>query len=172
VINLRLNIKDGEDIERTLDKLFQASKEAAFESVRHGAHKVVRRAKEGIAKGPKTGRVYTHRFPSVFAGGPRRDEDARSTPHQASAQGEYPAADTGNLMRGIHDEHGVASEAAGRPEDTFGAEIIAEAEYAIALELKPPEKGGRPFLGRALLESAEEIVDDMEEAIQRAMERP
>ncbi|MBI1188315.1 MAG: hypothetical protein GC206_13455 [Alphaproteobacteria bacterium] len=91
------------------------------------------------------------------------------TPHQASAPGEYPAADTGNLARSIYaaermevedsiDEHAPET-SKGLGEGNISAWIEAEAEYAAPLEYKEPERGGRPFLRRALSETAEAIYE-------------
>lgn len=153
----RINVLGIDHLRETFEKNADQARRPLFEGLREGAHLVVRTAKDGIRKGPKTGRVYTHRFPSVFVGGPRRAQDRRGQPHRASAPREYPAADTGNLMRSIHDEHEKPVDAA-EAGDGFTIEVAAEAEYAVPLELKPPEKGGRPFLRRALWESRGAIV--------------
>lgn len=132
-----------------------------FGALRDGAPRIVNRAKRGIAKGPKTGKVYTQRFATgksgnVFAYGSR-------PPHQASAPGEYPAADTGKLMGSIHD-----------PEQTFESatelhiDIDVNAAHAAPLEFKPPERGGRPFLSKAADEEAPAIVADVETRLKAA----
>ena len=123
------------------------------------------RAVQGIAKPPKTGVIYTHRFPSVFKGGQRRAKDKRAKPHQASAAGEYPAADTGNLMRSIYTDAREIIE----PQPVMTADIIADAEYAKPLEYKPPERGGRPFLRRALAEESTVTVVRIAGAILEAV---
>ena len=58
--------------------------------------------------------------------------------HQASAQGEYPATDTGRLVSGTFIEFG----------DDYAA-VYTNVEYGRTLELRPPERGGRPWLTRA-----------------------
>jgi hypothetical protein len=161
----RINVLGIERLRATFERQGDKARGPLFEAVRQGAHLVIKKAKDGIRKGPKTGRIYTHRFPDVFEGGPRRARYRRRVPHQASAPGEYPAADTGNLMRSIHDEHGVPSEEAAAGFDAFAAYIYADAEYAAPLEFKPEEKGGRPFLRRALTESEDEIIDLCEAAL-------
>jgi hypothetical protein len=136
-----------------------------------GGERVRNTAIAGIKGPPKTGRLYTHRFPYVFGQENPPASHARA-PHRASAQGEYPAADTGNLMGSIHAEvedlSGVDFAAAQLSFD-FGdalaagqrlaAVIAADAAYAAPLEYKPPEKGGRPFLRRSLTDSADAISD-------------
>ena len=129
------------------------------ESLQKSAEKVRNRAVQGIAKGPKTGRIYTHRFPSVFIGGRMRAVDKRARPHQASAPGEYPAGDTGNLMNSIFTDEFV------EPEEKMTAEVWADAAYAKPLEYKPPHRGGRPFLRRALMEEHADTVGGVVGAI-------
>lgn len=160
----RINVLGIDHLRETFEKNADRAREPLFSALRDGAHLVVRAAKDGIRKGPKTGVVYTHRFPDVFAGGPRRSKNRRGAPHQASAPGEYPAADTGNLMRSIHDEHETPAEAAAYG-DGFDIVVAADAEYAAPLEFKPPEKGGRPFLRRALWEQADAVVEGCEKAL-------
>lgn len=130
-----------------------------------GADAVRETAVDGIAKPPKSGRIYTHRFPDVFPGGQRRAENKRGRPHQASAKDEYPAADTGNLMRSIHTLGGKVA-ASG---ETYQNGVAAAAEYARPLEYKPPERGGRPFLRRALAENRDDIRESAEAAIREGL---
>lgn len=94
---------------------------------------------DGIRKPPKTGRWYKR---------------GKSVKHRASAKGEWPAADTGNLMRGIQQNR--AQEGADEAVD-----IVSTAAQSAALEYKPPERGGRPFMSRgfdAKVEEATEVV--------------
>lgn len=132
------------------------------------------RAREGIANGPKTGRVYTTRFFTRGRGASRTVHAYGSRPpHQASARGQYPASDTGNLMRTIwsdvYDELAVANLAPGdvqlsinlsdlaSAEGQIRGEVGCDAEYAVPLEYKDPGDGGRPFLRRAAAESEDFI---------------
>lgn len=137
------------------------AREPLFGAMRDGAPRIVNRAKRGIAKGPKTGKIYTQRFATsksghVFAYGSR-------PPHQASAPGEYPAADTGRLMGSIHDPQEVFVSAT-----QVAIDIDVNAEYAAPLEFKPAERGGRPFMGRAADEEAPAIVADAEARLKAA----
>jgi hypothetical protein len=132
-----------------------------FGALRDGAPRVVNRAKRGIAKGPKTGKIYTTRFATgrngnVFAYGSR-------PPHQASAPGEYPAGDTGRLMGSIHDpvQHDQTP-------TRLVIDIDVNAAHAAPLEFKPAEKGGRPFLSRAAEEEAPAIFADAEARLKAA----
>lgn len=99
-------------------------------------------AVRGIMKGPKSGRIY-----------PRGKKV-----HQASKAGEYPAADTGNLAKSIQQRH---------TQTTLGpaVDVEASASYAEPLELKAPERGGRPFLGRAFEAKYVEALRVIEAAV-------
>ena len=88
-------------------------------------------AKQKVLKGPATGRVY------------KRGTIA----HQASAPGEFPASDTGTLVRSINSEV---------DEEGLAANVGSNTNYARALELQPESKGGRPFLLPALTDKASE----------------
>lgn len=127
-----LKIEGADDVVRSLGSQRAHLRAALVRGLFKAAMIVRTAAVKGIAKPPKTGRIY------------RRG----NVEHQASAQGEYPAGDTGNLMRSIH--HIV---------DPLKLEgrVEASAKYAIPLEFKPPERGGRPFLTRAYEENIDNI---------------
>lgn len=91
------------------------------------ANYVQNEAKLSIQNGPKTGVVYT-------AYNPRRV-------HQASAAGEAPASDTGNLVNNI---------AIDMDADRLGASVESNAEYSAYLEFGTSEMAPRPFLQPAL----------------------
>lgn len=147
-------------------KLFKEATEDCTDHVRN-------RAVEGIANGPKSGRIYTHHF---FTRGTGPDRvlmrgRQRARPHQASARGEYPAADTGNLMRTIWaevedslqqlalDTAGTALNwsAWGEAEGQIKGMVGCDAAYGVHLEYKDPTDGGRPFMRKALAESEDFI---------------
>lgn len=113
------------DLERELTS-FQRS--AIQNHVHDFAIAVQRRAVLGIERGPASGNVY----PSSVT--PNRS-------HQASSPGEYPMSDSGALSDSIH-----------RDLQPQSASVFSNLEYARYLELKPPERGGRPWLSRAFNE--------------------
>lgn len=140
-------------------KLFTEALEDCTDHVRN-------RAVEGIANGPKTGRIYTTYFWTAGRGPDRilMRGRQRPRPHQASARGEYPAADTGNLMRTIWDEveAKMAALSLTSGDLAFDGALLqgyvgADAAYAVHLEYKAPEEGGRPFLRKALAQSEDFI---------------
>lgn len=163
-----------EGIDETIEELERNLGEPAIDLFM-GAHRdfvehIENRAKEGIASGPKTGRVYTTRF-FTRGRGPTRTLHSYGSrpPHQASARGQYPASDTGNLMRTIYsDVYDELATAQLGPADVqmslnlsdlveaegqIRGEVGCDAEYAVPLEYKDPSEGGRPFLRRAAAES-------------------
>lgn len=96
---------------------------------------VMSRAKWLLQKGPKTGRIYKR----------------GSIVHQASAEGEAPATDTGELASSINYDVDEAN---------VSVDISADAEYAAALEFGSPRRnlGKRPFMTRALREMVDKIM--------------
>lgn len=167
----RISLEGDERLVAKLAEIGPLARSLALDATRQGVELVKNRMIEGIADPAKTGRLYTQRFATssnggVFAYGSR-------PPHRASARGEYPASDTGNLIRSIWAE--VEDDLAGLDLDptdvqlslglddmiaatnTINGMIGADAEYAAPLEFKPPERGGRPFAGRALAESRDDI---------------
>jgi len=95
---------------------------------------VQNRARELVQKGPKSGKVYTRRG--------RR--------HQASAPGEAPATDTGNLVRNIVMDTEPAN---------GSIDIVSRAIQSFWLELGTRLMAPRPFLLRSLTELAGKIGD-------------
>ena len=89
---------------------------------------------------PKSGRVYTPEFWTDSAGRVRAGRPR--VPHQASAPGEAPANDTGNLASSIILETGDLP--------TGKITIEARAKYATYLEFGTARMAARPFLRRAL----------------------
>lgn len=91
-------------------------------------------AKQSVARGPKTGRVYTTRFSRNRTTGRIFPTEAR-VPHQASAPGEPPATDTGKLVGSI------VSGAKG-----LSGFVEARSLYALHLEYGTRDMAARPFL--------------------------
>lgn len=93
-----------------------------------------------VADPPKTGRIYTTEFWTDKAG--RVRPGRARVPHQASAPGEAPATDTGNLISSI------VLDGTDLPRGEIT--IAAQAKYARFLELGTARMAARPFLRRAL----------------------
>lgn len=85
--------------------------------------------KKSISQGARSGRVYN-------------SSRSSSVKHQASAIGELPKTDTGELVSGFNINESKKNQGE--------IEYINSAPYAKDLEYKPPSKGGRPFMRPAL----------------------
>ncbi len=120
-----VNLTGTEEVIKALRKI-GAKADAAIEAAVKGAAQDIRsRAQFAIAKPPKTGIIYTNK------------KKGRS--HRASAPGEAPATDTGRLRQTI------IANLSGKT-----AEVIANAEYAAALEFGTKNMEPRPFMVPAM----------------------
>lgn len=150
--------------QRLRDQPYQIT-EALIPVITRAGESVANRAIEGINNGPKTGRIYTHRFYTDAQGRVRPLPNVTRPPHQASAQGEYPAADTGILAGSIFYDQEEDVRFSAESLDEIISNVFAEAEYAAPLEFKPEGRGGRPFLRRAAGELADQILAEIIAAI-------
>ena len=105
--------------------------------------------KSSLQKGPKSGLIYRLSNPTRV--------------HQASAPGEFPATDRGELVRSIgFDTADPKDFAAGMG---IGVVMFASAPHAIPLELKPSSRGGRPFMSRAVNDKKEDYGKILQSSI-------
>lgn len=74
--------------------------------------------------------------------------------HQASAPGQPPAADTGDLRRKTQADTQV-----GRDGDDLVGRLVANTEYAHGLEVGTERIAPRPFLGLLATDHADELRD-------------
>lgn len=118
-------------------------------AIRRGGLAIENRAVDGIISPPKSGRIY----PS---------KSRKGAKHQASAAGEFPAADTGRLHQSIT----TAMTASGP--DVFRAETGANTPYATALELGTSKMAPRPFMGPSFDEVKPQVEANIRAAIIRA----
>ena len=119
-------------IERKLTALRKAGPDAVHEFVTELTLDIHARAVRGIKSKPATGRIY------------RKSNPNRT--HTASAPGEYPMSDTGRLASSIQFELPTNRT---RPQGVVGTNL----NYGKFLEFKPANRGGRPWLSRAVKES-------------------
>ncbi len=108
--------------------------------VRKSALKVEREAKKSIQTGSKSGRTYTR----------------KGRAHQASAAGEAPATDTGNLVNSIQTDMKPGA---------LEATVTVAADYAADLEYGIRTMKARPFMAPA----AEIVRPQFIEECQRVM---
>jgi HK97 gp10 family phage protein len=130
-----------------------AAAQKAVEQTMLGAMQIIANdAKRSVARGPKSGHVYTTRFVTMPNGGVV--PVGTRPPHQASAPGEAPATDTGRLVASI-----IAS-ATG-----MTGTVEARSLYAVHLEYGTRAMAARPFM----LPAAERNRDRIQRLLQSAI---
>ena len=136
------------DVEVTWDPQVstEAVRQAALRGVIKGANIVRDEILRLIQQTPHTGLVY------------RR----RGITHQASAPGEPPASDTGNLVQNITIEVDARN---------LKATITSNAEYADALEFGTSKMEPRPYMRVGLENKADEVRAAVEDEIRLELER-
>lgn len=131
------------------DAMLARMRQGAMQGVVDAIGIVEKRAVDLILNTPKTGRVYTTRFYTVGRGRNRRVIAYGSRPaHQASAPGEPPASDTGNLVNNRRID--LISE-------RLAARLVFSSKYAVYLQFGTDRTEPRPWADRALRESGDEI---------------
>lgn len=116
-------------------------------ALQRGALAIENRAVEGIIDPPKTGRIY-------------RSKHRKGALHQASAPGEFPAADSGRLHQSI-----TSVEAS--TDTTLRFETGGNVDYATYLELGTSRMEPRPFLTPAYNENIEKVKANVRAAVKR-----
>lgn len=116
-------------------------------ALKRGALKIENTAVEGIIGGPKTGRVY-------------RSKHRKGALHQASAPGEFPAADIGELHQGITNVEASSG-------DTIRFEVGSNAPHGPMLELGTSKMEPRPFMKPAYDQNIGEVRNDVRQAVRR-----
>jgi HK97 gp10 family phage protein len=142
-VAVRLVIEGADQIDGRLRRLDEAVRRAVVKAVNKGAVMVHKDAVESVQHGPKTGAIYTH----------------DGIAHQASAPGEAPATDTGELVSSMTFEV---------DDDGFGASIVAKSPHAAPLEFGTVDMDARPFMGPAFEKNREAIQELVAEAYHEA----
>ena len=117
-----------------LSGLSDASKQEVLAAMQAGLAVMANAAKRRVARGSKTGRIY------------RR----RGIEHQASAPGEPPATDTGELIASI------SSDAVLEGDEVVGF-LQATAPHAVHLELGTRRMAARPFMSPSVDENLQRL---------------
>jgi phage gpG-like protein len=121
-------------LQSSIPKIAAGMEDQAGQAVRATAFGIQGRAQASM-QGPKSGRVYTR------SGGV----------HQASAPGEAPAVDTGNLINSLQVEVRAQTSAA----------VYTNVEYAPVLEYGGAKMEARPFLTPAARDEWELFIERM-----------
>ncbi len=117
-------------------------------ALRTGAFMVHKDAVDSLTASGKTGHIYSLTHPTRN--------------HQASAPGEAPASDTGELRQGII----VVMDA-----DGMGASVISRAKYSAALEFGTIDMAPRPFMGPAYDKNKDAVSKLISDAVAAALEK-
>lgn len=131
-----------------LNAIGKRTRTEVSKAVRRGALRIENRAVEGIIDPPKTGRIYSSKHRKGFK-------------HQASAPGEFPAADSGRLHQSITSVMTLDGP------DVYRSETGANTPYATFLELGTSRMAPRPFMQPAFDENKAIVEDDIRKAIIR-----
>lgn len=154
---MRIAIEPPADV--NLAWLEQEVRRAVEMTLKGAAQLVANDAKRAVARGPKTGRIYTTRFLTNRQTGRIFPTESR-VPHQASAPGEAPATDTGKLLSSI------VSDAQG-----LKAWVEARSAYAVHLEHGTRHMAARPFMLPAIEANRARVGDLIRAAVSSAMQQ-
>jgi len=144
---LTMEIRGLDEFMRRLDGLSAVTRDETIgTALLAGALVLEGYAKAAIANPPKSGKIYMH----------------GKVAHQASAPGEAPATDIGQLYDSFSTKR-----------DGAEARVDVHSEYAEALEFGSSKMAARPYLRPAMDEHKDAIIEavasNFEAAIQRAM---
>lgn len=145
-INISLLGKD-----KFIKQLERAGREAekdVFAAVNKGGQLIRGEAVKSISRGARTGNVY-------------RRGTGRT--HTASAPGEFPKTDTGELVSNITVEKET------RTSVTVGSRIQAPQGYW--LETKEPSQGGREWLRPTVQKNADRVFKMIGKSVEKAIEK-
>lgn len=152
---MRIAIEPPADV--NLAWLEQEVRRAVELTLKGAAQLVANDAKRAVARGPKTGRLYTTRFATNRQTGRIFPTEPR-VPHRASAPGEAPATDTGKLLSSIvGDAQGLK------------AWVEARSVYAPWLEYGTRHMQARPFMLPAIEANRQRVGDLIRAAVSSAM---
>jgi len=151
--NIGFTLKGGSAFNRRLKgitrKLGNSTNNALYSTINKAGEVVRAEAVKGISKGARTGNTY------------KRGKGGAT--HTASAEGEMPKTDTGNLVNNI------TVERAGRYAIEVGSRIQAPEGYW--LETKEGSQGGRPWLAPTFSKNAKRIEAMIAKTVKKVVEK-
>lgn len=136
----------------TLGAMAKAVRPEILRALRRGGLAIENRAAQGIIDPPKTGRIY-------------KSKHRKGAKHQASAPGQFPAADSGRLHQSL------TTATVQNDESAVVVQTAANAPYASHLEYGTSKMEPRPFMTPAFNENREEIRRSVERAVTNAVRR-
>ena len=141
-----INVKNLDKVLKSFRTISKDMKPELQEVIKGGAQLIRGEAVKSIQTGPKSGRVYQRYNPTRT--------------HKASAPGEAPASDTGNLVRNIKVKQ--------KDQDTV--EVESNAPYSAFLEFGTSKMLARPFLFPAFEKSKSKITQAVFSRIKKKIE--
>ena len=145
-MQVSIKVKGLEEATKALKSLEKDLEQPFREVIAGGAQLIRGEAIKSIQTGPKTGRIYEKY-------NPRRT-------HRASAPGQAPASDTGNLVRNI----------AVKMESRDQVAVVSSAPYSQFLEFGTSKMLPRPFLFPASEKSTKKIVQVLIQKLNKVAE--
>lgn len=143
---MRVELSGTAELKRTLERLGVDAEKELTAAVQLTAFGIRTNAQNAIARGTKSGRVYT-----------KSDPDRT---HRASGPGEAPATDQGGLIRSLR------ADVSGKT-----ASVIADTEYAAALEFGTSRIKQRPFMIPAMEHERPKWERRLRDAVKKAKAR-
>lgn len=144
-------IKGLKSLNIKLGKIGRETRNEVHRALQRGALRIENRAAQGIIDPPKTGRIY----PSKHRKGAK---------HQASAPGEFPAADSGRLHQSITTAETSSA-------DVVRFETGSNVDYGTYLELGTSNMEPRPFMTPAYNENEAQVKADVRAAVRRGVRK-
>lgn len=141
-------MKGVRELRLKLGRIPKAVQREVALALRRGGLAIENRAAQGIIDPPKTGRVY-------------RSRGRKGAKHRASAPGQFPAADTGELHQSL------TTVPTKNGPDVIQVNTGANAPYAEALELGTSKMAPRPFMQPSFDENEAKIRQNVRAAIRR-----
>lgn len=155
-MKLSVHVEGVNDLIKRLANLGEDAQQMTLDAVEDIALATHQYAVEGIARGPKTGRVYDTRFWTDGQGRLRRGEDRVA--HQASAPGEYPSSDYGRLVESVDYELPQG--------DTAIARVGTVIDYGPMLEFGTSKMAARPWLLPSFEKAKAEVEGTLRERLE------
>ena len=136
---LNFEITGLEKVKNNLEKKQKMTKKLLAKGVAKSALLVESAVKNKVARGSRTGKIYGN--------------------HRASAPGEPPKTDTGNLVSSVSNNQ----------TSDFEYNVVAVADYAYELEYGSFKVAPRPFFMKSLRENEKKIVMLFSESLNKGM---
>ena len=128
---------------KSLDSLSKGSQQEAKKAIAKVSYKIEGDCKDNISSGSRSGRIYKR---------------GKTRTHQASAAGEFPKTDYGDLVKNIKAEFNFSGF-----ESTVGSRLSAP--HGFWLEFGTPKMKPRPWLSRTINENKKFIKKTFDDAL-------